>query len=598
LNKTLTTANHYHQQVHDRIEALLPILAKAAIGDYSRDVPPLTSPDDEFNELYVGIQLMLEAMREKLSQLDSLTTDLEDIVAARTTELYNSEARYRSVAETANDAIITIDNQGIITYLNRAAEIIFGQTAAQALGHPLTQLIPDLRPSYLKIQPVSPLKTGHELGKLIHATAQHPSGHTFPVEISLAAWQNGSRIFITAIIRDLTVHQLLVNKLAQRTAELKQRVSDQTRLLRTRLAESERDKAEDEALLGSIGEGVMAVDRDGKIFFANREFARMTSTTTTRVKGRYYYTVVNLENEAGEPLPRPERPIEAVLTSGRPITTQDYFYRTRQGRTFPVSISAAPIVLKGKIIGAIEVIRDITKEKEVDRLKSEFVSLASHQLRTPATAVKGLLSLLLEGYNGELTKPQLGSLTQAYSENEHQLKLIDDMLDVAKLDAGELTLELTQLDIGRLIRSVVKEQHNVIRGRRQNLKVTPLPGAKVWADAGKLQMVFDNLIANASKYTREGGQIRITMERSPQFYTVSIQDNGIGIAPRDTANLFKRFSRAGNASRSHSSGTGLGLYLSKKIMDLHHGRIEVVSTLGRGSTFTVIIPRQQGATKK
>ncbi len=580
----------YKAQVKKRLEALMPVLAQAAVGDFTRDVP-LTGPHDEFSELYVGVQLMLEVIREKLGQLKQLNIDLETIVAARTNELYGSETKFRAVADTANDAILTIDKHGAISYMNRAAEIIFGRPLAGTTGKSLTLLIPDLDPNYLRTLPPPPSLGSNQLGKLIEATAKHRTGHKFPVELSFATWQTGAQTFSTAIIRDLTVHQMLVRKLAQKTEQLESRVASQTKLLRDRLAETEKSQAEDEALLSSIGEGVVAMNKVGRIFFANREFARLTGASLDDIKGRHFYSTIALEDQTGRLIPRPHRPMQKALQTGRSVSSADYFYRSADNRLFPVSVTATPIILKGNIIGGIDVIRDITKEREVDRLKSEFVSLASHQLRTPATAVKGLLSLLLEGYNGTLTAEQTENLTQAFAENEHELKIIDDMLDVAKLDAGQIVLEYAPVDIASLLRSAVAEQHELIRGRRQVVHIEAPKSLTITADKAKLQMVFDNLLTNASKYSPEGGKVELKLKQTAHQLMIQVKDDGIGIAAKDLPNLFKRFSRAANAEKTGASGSGLGLYLAKQIVDLHRGRIQVASELGRGSTFTVILPK-------
>ncbi len=441
-NDTLTEAG-YREHTEERIETLMPVLAQAAVGDYSRDVP-LKAPHDEFSELYVGVQLMLEAMRDKISQLERL-----------------------------ND-----------------------------------------------------------------------------------------------------------------------KVTEQAALLRRQLGAAEHNRAEVEALLSSIGEGVVAMNKTGRIFFVNHELVRLTGLDLEQIKDQHYYAAIALTDEAGHPIPQPDRPMHRALKSGQRVSADKYFFRSREGQLVPVAITATPVVLKNTVIGGIDIIRDITKEKEAERLKSEFVSLASHQLRTPATAVKGLLSLLLEGYSGELTPEQAKSLQLAFIENERELKLIDDMLDAAKIDAGEMILEQGAVDVGKVVKAVVAEQQELIQDRSQSVAITAPRAVEVWGDAAKLQMVFENLITNASKYSPRNSRIDIHLTLIGAKAKVSVKDEGIGIAPHDKTILFKRFSRAANAAKAHTSGSGLGLYLAKKIVDLHHGKITVTSRLGHGSTFTVTLPKQ------
>ena len=569
----------------------MPILAQAVTGDFSRDVPA-DDQIDEFSELYGGVQLMLEGVRQKLGQLERLNAELEELVAARSNELYGSETRFTAVADTANDAIITIDNYGAITYMNRAAELIFGRRLSAVSGKALALIIPGLEPKYLETLQAPPYSGSKKLRKLVEATAKYRGGREFPVELSFATWQVGTKTFITAIVRDLTVHQMLVRKLAQKTEQLEGRVAEQTKLLRQQLADAEHSQAQDEALLGSIGEGVVAMNKAGRIFFVNREFSRLTGSSSEQIKNRQYYSGLKLKDENGQPVPRSSRPIYLTLQTGQRTVSNDYFYQSTDGRLFPVAITAAPIIVKGKIIGVIDVIRDITKEKAADRIKSDFVSLASHQLRTPATAVKGLISLLIEGYSGELDPGQMAHLKQAFIENERELELVDDMLDVAKFDTGEVVLEKTRIDVVQIINAVVTEQQALIRSRHQTITVTAPQLVNVWADASKLQMVFENLITNASKYSPENGRILVSLSASATEARVHIKDNGIGIAAKDVGLLFKRFSRAANATTTRTSGSGLGLYLAKRIVDLHRGQIAVDSKPDHGSTFTVILPTQ------
>lgn len=579
----------YQQRVQGRIEALMSVLAKASIGDYSHDVPQ-DEAHDEFSELYVGVQLMLETVREKVHQLEGLNEELENIVAARSAELFGSETRFSAVADSAPDAIITTDARGHILYVNRAAEIIFGYPESQLKDQALDRIVPGLGTKYLKSLPTAPSSGTHKLDKPVQAIAEHKRGRQFPVELSFATWKAGQQTYVTAVIRDLTVHQMIMHKLSQRTLQLESQVAEQTLLLRQQLTASEHNQAQVEAMLSSLGEGVVAVDKTGRIVFVNHEMARLAHTESGLVNGQLY-SALSITDATGRPVPRAHRPIYRALKTGQRVTCSEYFYHSIDDQLIPVSITAAPVMMKGKIVGGIDIIRDISKEKEADRLKSEFVSLASHQLRTPATAVKGLLSLILEGYSGEIKPSQRALVNQAYLENEHELKLVDDMLDAAKLDAGEILLEPSRVNLRALLKAIVAEQQSRIRERHQVVIVTAPHEVSINADAGKLQMVFENLITNACKYSADHGRITVRLSVVDSEVVVRVRDRGIGIPAQDIHLLFRRFSRAANAAKAHTTGSGLGLYLAKKIVDLHHGKITLESQLGRGSTFTVTLPK-------
>jgi signal transduction histidine kinase len=227
-----------------------------------------------------------------------------------------------------------------------------------------------------------------------------------------------------------------------------------------------------------------------------------------------------------------------------------------------------------------------------DKVKEEFVALASHQLRTPATAVKANLGMLLEGYCGELTAEQAGVVRDANDSNERQLKIIDDLLWVARTDAGRLSLSRAPTDVAQLAAEVVAEQAHVARERRQSLALDPAPALRpVDADPQKLRMVLENLVSNASKYTPEGGAIRVSVGQDDAGTRLAVSDTGVGIAPEDQGRLFNKFQRIDNVLSTQVGGTGLGLYLAHEIVRLHGGSIAVESRPGAGTTFTVTLPR-------
>lgn len=229
---------------------------------------------------------------------------------------------------------------------------------------------------------------------------------------------------------------------------------------------------------------------------------------------------------------------------------------------------------------------------QFDKVKEEFVALASHQLRTPATAVKGNIGMLLEGYCGELTAEQVEILNDAYESNERQLKVIDDMLWVARSEADRLQLFLTPTDLTRLTEDVVAEQMPVIQQRQQTIRLDkPAKPTVANLDGQKIRMVFENLLSNACKYTPERGQIRVSLSSDSDRVDLTVSDTGVGIAPEDRAQLFQKFSRISNPLSEAVGGTGLGLYLANEIVKLHGGSIQVDSSPGQGTTFTVHLPR-------
>ena len=231
---------------------------------------------------------------------------------------------------------------------------------------------------------------------------------------------------------------------------------------------------------------------------------------------------------------------------------------------------------------------------ELESVKDEFIALASHRLRTPATAVKGNVGMILEGYCGDLTPEQRSVLNDAYSSNEHQLAVIENLLTVSRLNAGRLVLCKTVTNLSAMTHSVAAAYREVIDAHDQILQLEmPSRPVELTVDASRLRVVLENLVSNASKFTPKAGRITIKLNDYRNEVIFSVQDTGVGIPEHARYNLFKKFSRIANPLSVVAEGTGLGLYLANEIVALHGGRITVQSMPGQGSTFTVYLPKER-----
>lgn len=229
---------------------------------------------------------------------------------------------------------------------------------------------------------------------------------------------------------------------------------------------------------------------------------------------------------------------------------------------------------------------------DLNRAKDEFISLASHQLRTPATGVKQYLGMVLEGFAGDITTAQHNLLRKAYESNERQLNIVSDLLKVAQVDAGKVLLRKTETDIGAMMSDVIKEQSKVFKDRRQTVDFTA-PNVPISAliDTDRIRMVMENILDNASKYSDHGTTINVTVGETKTLTTVAIQDHGVGISDADRDKLFAKFSRIYNPLSTQVGGTGLGLYWAHKIVELHGGSIDVISQESQGTTFVINLPK-------
>lgn len=227
---------------------------------------------------------------------------------------------------------------------------------------------------------------------------------------------------------------------------------------------------------------------------------------------------------------------------------------------------------------------------EVNRSKDEFIAVASHELRTPATAVKQYIGMVTDGFAGDISEPQRNFLQRAYDSNERQLRIIDDILRVARLDLDTLSLNLVKLDVGQALRGIVKDLADVTKERDQKIKLELAKSpAYIYADELYFRMALANIIENASKYS-EAGDITVTVRKIDDMVTIAVHDTGVGIDEKDIEKLFVKFSRIHNPLSIQRGGTGLGLYWTREVISLHQGRVDVESQLGEGSTFTVTLP--------
>lgn len=229
--------------------------------------------------------------------------------------------------------------------------------------------------------------------------------------------------------------------------------------------------------------------------------------------------------------------------------------------------------------------------EELNQIKDEFIGIASHQLRTPATGVKQYIDLLLDGFAEEVTQSQRVFLERAQESNDRQLRIIDDLLQVARIDSETFELHKSKVDVGRLVGTSIEElkakmnkHDNVIRLTKPKRKI------EVQADEERLRMVIQNILDNAINYSPEHKTVEVSVQRKDGKLVIAVADHGVGIGREDYPKLFQKFSRIPNPLSVEVGGTGLGLYWAAKVVHLHGGKIEVRSRLGKGSIFSIVLP--------
>ncbi len=356
------------------------------------------------------------------------------------------------------------------------------------------------------------------------------------------------------------------------------------KLLRTQQLEA----AKSHAILEGVADGVMVTDAQGEIALLNAAAERILHVHRTDVIGRSVSELSGIFGLAGTSWPR----LTDLWGKGETGAGQEALYDEQlEIDERVVSVRIAPVVRQSTFEGTVAVFRDITKDVEVDRMKSEFVSSVSHELRTPMTSIKGYIDLLYSGMAGPVSEEQKRFLEVVRSNADRLTLLLNDLLDISRIETGRLKLSIESVDPREVI-ALVMGNHQPEATKRQQVLVNavqePLP--LVRADPDRMTQILTNLVSNAIYYTPAEGTITIGAEVVDGAVSIHVQDTGIGIREEDQAKLFTRFFRADTPLVQARSGTGLGLAIVKSIIELHDGEIWFESTYGQGSTFSFTLP--------
>jgi len=356
------------------------------------------------------------------------------------------------------------------------------------------------------------------------------------------------------------------------------------KLLRTQQLEA----AKSHAILEGVADGVMVTDAHGEISLFNAAAERILQVHRTDVIGRSVSELSGIFGLAGTSWPR----LTELWGQGRAADEEEVLYDEQlEIDERVVSVRIAPVVRQNTFEGTVSVFRDITKEVEVDRVKSEFVSSVSHELRTPMTSIKGYIDLLYSGMAGPVTEEQKRFLEVVRSNADRLTLLLNDLLDISRIETGRLKLSIESVDPRDIIALVISNHQPEAAKRQQVLfDAVEVPLPLVRADPDRTTQILTNLVSNAIYYTPAGGTITVSAEVADGFVNIHVQDTGIGIREEDKAKLFTRFYRADTPLVQARSGTGLGLAIVKSIVELQGGSIRFESTYGQGSTFSFGLP--------
>lgn len=496
----------------------------------------------------------------------------------------NASTAAESIFSTMSDAVFVLSADNRVRLVNGAGLLLIGQIRDKVLGRHIDSLIK--------------LKSGRVLSRVLRAKLRraketkdlggdllHDQGEgSIPVSISatyLTSSRNERRGLVL-IARDITDRKTQEDRLksSYRTLNL----ADQQ--IRAEVAKLK-------SILGSVGEGLIVADQDGNIAMVNEGAQKLLNWREDEVLGKPLYEEFVLTTEEKVAYPFKEK-VQQAIESKKPlrISLADMVFVSRKGgRRVPLSLSTTPIQLGTAVIGSVTTFENVTRELEVDLAKTEFVSLAAHQLVTPLSAIRWNLELAGANRRQHGKHEADSPVTSAYEQTAQMLDLVKQFLNVSRLELGKLSIVPEPVDLVKVVEiqvetqlptSIAKKQKLHIKASK-NLPVIPL-------DPVLTRMVVQNLISNAIKYTPNGGKVTIELRKVRGAVEFVVSDTGIGIPRSQQRQLFNKLFRAENALASGSEGNGLGLYLVKSITNLMKGDISFVSEENKGTTFTVTIP--------
>ena len=357
-----------------------------------------------------------------------------------------------------------------------------------------------------------------------------------------------------------------------------------------------------DAMLDSIGEGVIAHDQNGIVIEVNPTALQLFGLQQTDLIGKSLVDVVAAETEQGKPISQENRPLKLVSYTNKPQTDTLIYVRKDNSR-FTALVTNSPILVDGTTIGVIQTIRDITKEKKIDAMKTEFISLASHQLRTPLSTISWYLEMVLNGDAGPINNEQEKFLKEAYQGSSRMVALVNALLNVARIESGTFIVDPTETNIVQLARSVLDELKPQTDEKKQRVMLEKDDLPLMMLDYQLTRIILQNLLTNAVKYTPENGTITVELRQlskntkirdnlvlDQDSFLIKVSDTGIGIPTNDQSLIFKKLFRASNVVKLDTEGTGLGLYIIKSIVEQSKGYLWFESQEQVGTQFYVVLP--------
>ena len=490
-----------------------------------------------------------------------------------------SEEKYRTVIEQLRDVFFRIDTDGLWTFLNQAWTTLTGHPVESTLG---TGYLASVHPSdrRLLLDAMGPLLNGEGDSAVVEARYFHRDGGYRRVEVSIYLTRDESGVASGTMgtLRDVT---------ERRAAR------DERQRLETHIRQ----------LLDASSEGIYGLDAEGIITFINSRGSGMLGYDAAELIGQPMHQTVHYSRTDGSPYPLMECPIYRAVREGIPCEASDEVMWRKDGSSIQVEYVVSPLREGSRLSGAVINLRDITARRQAElelivardaaeaasRAKSDFLARMSHELRTPLNSIIGFANVLGKNKPDTMTHDQLSWCNRIATNGLHLLGLINDILDLSKIEAGRMTLELSEVPLDVLVRATVDELEGQTRDRPVLLRATVPEGLQpLLSDAARMKQVLINLIGNALKFT-ERGEVNVVVEADARGRPtlVTVRDTGIGIPADRLDAIFSVFEQAESTTSRRFGGTGLGLAISRSLCELMGHHLDAQSIEGVGTTMTV-----------